>query len=320
MSKKGDKWNIYYKLENNHYKFIRFWRGSDGSFYVEFNRLHRPLPQQQFKFNIYFEDGRFTSRITEKIDMKTRTDPIRVSYHTTGTVNYHGLERNTIYLEELTNITRENTFFMISIPSISSLDKESEPLNSQSQVIPIENISDQRINIYLSILPPKLSEPEKIDGLLMACDFQLATFVVVGDYDGRTFNFGEQVPERTFLFQSPHEGHYSSPALSENDAFLRYKKIIYQTDEAIILEPNGEGALRMIFIVEMRIPPFVKVEFENSDHIIKSVRRSKVDIWFEVYDSRKKAYVKKAEEIAIKSTFLDARFYDDDEVPPEGFI
>ena len=171
----------------------------------------------------------------------------------------------------------------------------------------------------MSILPPKMSNLHKIDGLLMSMDFFVATYAIIGELDNNAINFGRHVSEETFLLYTPQDGHFESQALSKNDAFLQYKKKIYQTDEAIILAPNTEGVLRVIFIVEMRIPPFVKIEFENSDYVIKNVRRSEVDIWFEVFDSRKNAFVKKADEIVITSVRLDAEIYDDDEIP-EGFI
>jgi len=320
-NKKNDENDIYIMYNNVLYNFLKLWRGDDGSLYSQFMHTRRTTQQLKLNFAVGYDGGAVSSHIAERYDTKTQTEPIRISYHTSGAVVCHGLERKTVYLDPLVNITNDNTFFMMSIPSISSLDVRLDEAVQQSQVIPIKDFSDQRVNIYLSVIPPKFPDLDKIDGLWISADFQIATFVVVGEIDKQTFNFGEHVPKETFLFYTPGDGHYRSQSLSKNEAFLQYKHKIYQTNEVIILSPNNDGVLRVIFTVEMRIPPFIRIEFDNDNHEIRNVCRSQVDIKFKVFDKKKKQFVKKTEEVIIKSIQLDANIYaEDDILPPEGFI
>jgi len=78
--------------------------------------------------------------------------------------------------------------------------------------------------------------------------------------------------------------------------------------------------LRVIFTVEMRTAPFIKIDFENSSYVVRNIIRSMVDVKFEVFDTSKNAFIKNADDIIIKSVILDARIYDEDELPPVGFI
>jgi len=318
--KKDSEFFIYIQCDGVIYKFLKVFVGVDGTLYTVIRREWLNLPQQRHKFEVKYEEGGLSSRITESTELMIQTEPIRISYHTSGTVIYHGIDRSTVYFEPMNNITKDNTFFMMSIPSMTSLDKELDQIAPHSQIISFDEFPDQRINIILSVLPPKLPNIEGINGLLTALDVQVATFVAVAELDNYTTNFGKHVPEGTFLLYTPQDGHYLSQVLSDNEAFLQYSKKIYQTNELIILQPDSNGVCRIIFIVEMRTEPFVKIEFHCDNYEIELIRRCVVEVRFKVFDKKKKQYIKKAEDIKIKSVYLDARIYSEGDVLPYGYV
>ena len=70
----------------------------------------------------------------------------------------------------------------------------------------------------------------------------------------------------------------------------------------------------------MRRRPFVKIDFVNSSQKIHIISKETYCLKFKVFDERKNAYVKKAEEIQIKGITLDAEIYDNEETPPDGWL
>lgn len=313
--------DIYVNYDDVLYKFLKIWQADDGSFYTEFVHTRRTRQQQKLRFDFKHKGNNITSNITEKCDVKVQTNQIRISYHTTGMIKYHGLERNIIYLEPLTRIKSGNTFFMVSIPSLSSLDKVDE-INPNAQVIPIDNYIDQRFNFYMSIIPHDYPF-NTIEGLIIAAHFPLYTFVVVGEIDDATLNFDKQIPEGTFLFYSPHDGYFKNQIIKKEEAFLEYKHSIYQTKELIVLPPtNTNNLFRMIFVVEMRVPPMVNIEFENKHLEIRAIEKSTTEIRFKIYNKNSNQPIteKDAGTVEIKSIMLDSNIYPDDYIFPSDYI
>ena len=100
----------------------------------------------------------------------------------------------------------------------------------------------------------------------------------------------------------------------------KYYHRLYETDSLIVLAPNGEGVIKVVFCVEMRRPPWIKILFENNDFEAVLVEKSTVEIKLKVFCRTIKAYVKTSEEIKIVGVELDAEIYDDESTVPAGFM
>ena len=318
---KNSKTNIYIKYNDKIYKFLKLWTESDGSFYVELLHTRRTNQQKKIHYEVGNTSETLYTRIIEEHDSDINANPIRISYHTSGMIKYHGLERNVIFQEPLTNVTLINTYFMYSIPSLSSLDEKKGLENSLLNLIDIEEVFDKRLNFYFSIFPPEFVEFEKMSNVFFNVKvLDLFSFVVTFEIDEQIFNFGSTVPESTFLFFSPRDGVLQKQALSKSEAYLKFQQKIYETDELIVFPPNGEGVFKMLYAVEMRIPPMVKIEFSNESYEIRDVAKTTVKTTFKIYDNKKSRYIKNAHDVQITAISLDAEIYPDDYVFPKGYI
>ena len=101
---------------------------------------------------------------------------------------------------------------------------------------------------------------------------------------------------------------------------LSYHLQLYQTDEAIVFPPNGEGILKIIFSVEMRIPPWLHIEFANLDYSAEVVVRKTTHLTFKVIDKTHNQHIRRAEDIKITQLILDANIYEDDSIAPPNCI
>ena len=140
--------------------------------------------------------------------------------------------------------------------------------------------------------------------------------------DAASFNFSQIYQKTDCVKLRPHLDKFSEQPITKENAFLAYNHALYQTKEAVVLPPNGEGILKIIFAVEMRIPPWLHVEFANPDFCVKAkdIERNTTSLAFKVFDQKHNQYIKKAEDIQITQLLLDANIYDDDSVAPPGCI
>ena len=118
----------------------------------------------------------------------------------------------------------------------------------------------------------------------------------------------------------PQLDKFAEQKVTKELAFLEYHHALYQTEEAIVFPPNGEGHIKIIFCVEMRIPPRLYIKFDNPDFEARLVKKETTHLVFQVFDKRHNRFVKKAEDIKITELNLDAEIYDENFGPPLGYI
>ena len=324
MSKK-DLCKILIKQNENLYVISEITYSSDGTAIIVFPYipeakgivqslalLRKKLSSKEVKPRI-LNDSQFEKNQNEKF---------RISYHTTGRVNYHGSSFSPLFLEPLCNITKQNLFLILSFQqlhkfqSISSLNNERNPF----VVIDISELSGMRIDICFSIVPAAFTiKPQNCTSFLIAHAhvYQILVELLT---DENTFNFGEIYAPTDCVKIKPHNNEVPQNLLSKSDAVLHYKHILFRTENIIMLPPNSEGEIEIIFPTVMRMPPWIKIDFLNPEHKVQCVRREDWRIFFKVYDQMHSRFVKDAREIIITGLSLDARIYDDNETPPPGYI
>ena len=138
--------------------------------------------------------------------------------------------------------------------------------------------------------------------------------------DETSFNFAPVYQETDCVKFRPHLDKFSEQPTTKENAFLAYSHALYQTKEAIVFPPNGEGVLKIIFAVEMRIPPWLHIEFANPELSAEVITRKTTHLTFKVFDRKHNQYIKKVEHIQISKLWLDAEVYEDDTIPPPDCI
>lgn len=153
------------------YKFLKLVQEDDGSFYIVF--LYDKKPKHCIKYGLKFNEKDGLSCEKKDINEKesTKFELKRISYHTTGRVNYHGMTHKSTYFEPLVNIQNINTFFMISIPQITQLQLVEEQNKINGNIINLSKIQNERLNIYFSIFPYEFDGLGSIKNLITAITY-----------------------------------------------------------------------------------------------------------------------------------------------------
>lgn len=116
--------------------------------------------------------------------------------------------------------------------------------------------------------------------------------------------------EHHFITLTPHSGLFPQQQMEEPQAMISYHQALTGAKDAMLYAPNGEGVIRMIFPVPMRIAPRFNIELVDpelhvSDQDIRRDGRSEtVMLKFKIRHRKSGQIIRKP--IAIKSIELDA--------------
>lgn len=213
---------------------------------------------------------------------------------------------------------REILFFLYSfLHPEKAFKNPNKNTRSNAINVDISNLGEKRINIVLSVEPAGF-QPKHSNSFVIS--YPLYSLCIEMVDDAASFNFSQIYQETDCVKIRPHLDKFSEQRVTKEVAFLGYTHAIYQTNELIVLPPNGEGILKIIFTVEMRIPPWLYVEFSNPDFSAKVVTRKTTHLTFKIFDKRHNQYIKNANDIQITQLILDANIYEDDSIPPSGCI
>jgi hypothetical protein len=181
-------------------------------------------------------------------------------------------------------------------------------------------LNEKRCDILFSIAS-SIKQPFEENATIISLDyggiFRLMLEVVD---DEQSFCFYKLYCPEDCVKIRPHTDIFSEKILTKNEAYLKYQHLIYKNTSLIILAPNFEGVFKIIFSVEMRKAPWIKIEFTNENYEIRNIRREQIKLSFKIFDNKSHQYIKSAEKIQISNVILDAEFYDDESIPPPGFI
>lgn len=297
------------------YHFAEVSAASDGSLEIIFPSIKENTGISQV---VQLSEGTSPTLLSSNSTPTKNETQYYISYHTSGKVNYHKMTFQPAFMEPLYDIKEKNTFFIYSFiyPEIAFKSPDNK-VHSKAISIDISQLVGQRINIILSICP---SEYHLQHNNSFVISYQLYGLCVEILSDETTFNFSRLYQETDCVKLRPHLDKFSEQSVTKEYAFLSYNHALYQTKDAIVLPPNGEGILKIIFTVEMRIPPWFHVEFSNPDFCAEVITRKKTHLTFKVFDRKHNQYIKKENDIKITHLILDAEIYEDDSIPPPGCI
>ena len=246
-----------------------------------------------------------------------------ITYHSTGQVNYHGMSFETMFMEPLYRISQVNPFFIISFQTMEAFAsiEDSSIINKQNCIVlNLSQVLGKRCNIIFSIAPC-VSLPFEESGTIISLNYNdIFRLVIEIVDDEQSFCFNKIYSSEECVKIKPNINMFTERDSKINEAYLKYQHRLYQNDSIIILAPNSEGTLKVIFTVEMRKGPWVKIDFANKYYEIRDLQRSQTKITFKVFDNKTKRFVKTADEINITNVLLDAELYDDESKPPIGFV
>lgn len=258
---------IYLKHNDKHFRFLRFVQEGDGSLYVfvvrdrEQRRGAMKWDQDQLEFvpNPEPADG-----------------PRRISYHTSGRVNYRPVVSSPPrFFEPLFDVTRRNHFFFVSIPSVLQLDPVPElprPGGTISQGI--------------LVIPPSVTGRLCFQIIVAPSDDQgrdMATYLRLG-YD--TFSVFIELIALPFSIPDSMENHFLYGASSglrdaqfcgRFEAELAYHKSRTGEADMIVYGPDNQGVYTLYASVVMRIKPKLRIEFAKPDLRVEVVDGSRAN-------------------------------------------
>lgn len=323
--KKSDDYYIFFRDDDKLYGFIKIKQSEDGSVLIIFPKLHKGKGISQ-RLSLCREENSalFHPEVHEiKMQDKAEENTTYITYHSTGQINYHNMRFDSMYMEPLSQITQVNLFFILSFQTMDAFNviEDISTISPQNYYIyDIPQLHGKRKDILFSIAPTSIQPFEEISKIVSLNCGDLFRLMLEIDDDEQVFCFSNIYGPEDCVKLRPYTDMFSEKVLTKNQAYLKYQHRIYQTNDMIILAPNSEGIIKIIFEVEMRKAPWVKIEFIDKNYEIRNIQRQQTTLSFKIFNNKSKQYVKSAEEMSISNIILDAEIYDDESIPPIGFI
>ena len=310
-----EKISILLKQDNISYHFATVRNTTDGSLEIAFPAIKENSGISQ---DVKVENGKAAVIQSKEKSMVDTNSQYYITYHTSGCINYHKMTFQSAFMEPLYDVHEVNTFFMYTFAYIEKAFRFSDEKQHKNTIcIDISKFGRKRMDIVLSICPEKYCSP--CANCLMI-SFGLYKLCIEILPDSEIFHFSDIYDDEQCVKIRPQLDKFAEQKVTKELAFLEYHNALYQTEEAIVFPPNGEGHIKIIFCVEMRIPPRLYIKFDNPDFEARLVKKETTHLVFQVFDKRHNRFVKKAEDIKITELNLDAEIYDENFGPPLGYI
>jgi len=227
----------------------------------------------------------------------------RITIHQSGCINYHENGKS-IFVEPLTYVTRTVPVYGYRVPSLSKLDLHTEPPREDDSVIDLSDL-DGPVTFSILLGPKGLVPPGRAVKLT---------------YEAEGYAIGICVDQPSFMVPVGYEDHFTTFTLekglfdqqqmAEDQALISYHQALSGSTDPILYKPNGEGVIRLVFSVPMRVAPKFKIELADpnlhvSDQDVQRDNRSdKVMLKFKIRHRRSGKIIR--EGVAIRSIELDA--------------
>ncbi len=288
---------IYLKHNDKHFRFLRFTQEGDGSLYVIVVR-----DTEQRRGAMKWDHG----QLEFVPDLEPADGPWRISYHTSGRVNYRPVVSSPPrFFEPLFDVTRRNHFFFVSIPSVVRLDPVSELPRSgdtiSQGVWEIPPSVTGRLCFQIIVAPLDDQGRDLITHLRLGYD----TFSVFIELISLPFPIPDSM-EHHFLYGAP-AGLRDTQFCGRLEAELAYHKSRTGQTDIIVYGPDNQGVYTLYPSVVMRIQPKLRIEFAEPDFRVEVVGGSRANrIRFRIQG--KGGYVTERDlRHLIRSIELDAR-------------
>lgn len=261
-------------------------------------------------------DGTNTSRATwstkpgehepKQVDFdEPRQKSKRITIHQSGRVNYHE-NGNSIFIEPLTRTSRATCVYAYRVPALEKLDLHPDLLDDDDAIFDLSDMGDGPVSFSVFIGPSSLVPLGK--AIKLAYDVEGYSLTIAVDAVPMTAPPGY---ENHFTTLTPERGIFLEQQMAEDQAMISYHQAHTRSDGMLLYHPNGEGTIRIIFAVPMRIAPKFKIELVDPElHVTeqdvqRDDRSEKVMLKFKIRNRRTGQIIR--HEVAIKSIELDAQ-------------
>lgn len=235
---------------------------------------------------------------------KPRPKSKRITIHQSGRVNYHE-NGSSIFIEPLTRTSRTTCVYGYRIPALEKLDLHPDMSGDEDAIFDLSGVSDGPVSFSVFIGPSALEPPGR--AVKLAYDAEGYSLAIAVDAVPVPVPSGY---EDHFTTLTSERGIFSSQQMAEDQAMVSYHQALTGSNGIVLYHPNGEGIIRLIFSVPMRIAPKFKIELADPElHVSEQdVRRDgrseKVMLKFKVRNRRTGQIIR--QELAVKSIELDA--------------
>ncbi len=229
----------------------------------------------------------------------------RVTVHQSGRVNYHENGRS-IFIEPLTLTTLTTCIYAYRVPAIQKFDLCSEPADAEDAIFDLTDLPGGAVSFSFFIGPANSVPP----GRAIKLGYELEGYSLAISVDHQAFPVPDGY-EEYFTTLSPERGPFLEQQMAEDQALIAYHRALTGSDGPILYPPNGEGVIRLIFAVPMRIAPAFKIELADPDlhvtdqDVAREDRSEKVMLKFKVRNRKTGQIIRQP--IAVRSIVLDAR-------------
>src|SRR6056297_49005 len=236
------------------YRLLRFAQTKDWSLVIAWDRQPLDDPQRH-KFS---SDDAIPLKVDPPIGQK------KLTYHTSGQVNYHGwVECPPRYHEPPHGLTKPQLLIGVSLAESARLTPlESEKGKNHIIVDLADEVGDARFTFGLVAAPIAFESPPNI---VFRLDYDVFSIVCISMPP-------PQIPsglEHHNIYFAP-EGSLSSRAIENLDvAMLAYHQARVGHRELGIYPPNGEGVYHLFPSVVMREVPKVNVTFSDPSYHVE---------------------------------------------------
>ncbi|WP_440269249.1 hypothetical protein [Dyella sp.] len=228
----------------------------------------------------------------------------RITIHQSGRVNYHE-NGNSIFIEPLTRTSQATCVYAYRVPALEKLNLHPNEAGDEDAIFELSDLGDGPVSFSVFIGPSSLVPPGK--AVKLAYDVEGYSLTIAVDAVPTPVPSGY---EDHFITLTPERGIFLDQQVAEDQAMISYHRALTRSDGMVLYHPNGEGNIRLIFSVPMRIAPRFKIELADPElHVTqqdvqRDGRSEKVMLKFKIRNRRTGQIIR--HEVAIKSIELDA--------------
>lgn len=228
----------------------------------------------------------------------------RITIHQSGRVNYHE-NGSSIFIEPLTFTRRTTCVYGYRVPALEKLDRHQNASGEEDAVFDLSDLGDGPVSFSVFIGPSAMVPPGR--AVKLAYDAEGYSLAIAVDAVPVPVPTGY---EDHFTTLTPEQGPFLEQQMAEDQAMISYHQALTGTNGIVLYHPNGEGVIRLIFSVPMRIAPKFKIELVDPElhvpdqDVKRDGRSERVMLKFKVRNRRTGQIIR--QEVAVKSIELDA--------------
>jgi hypothetical protein len=228
----------------------------------------------------------------------------RITIHQSGRVNFHE-NGYVIFVAPLTRTTRPFAIYGYRVPSLDKLDVQDDVIEEEDVVFDLSDLPPGPVSFSV-ILGPRDFSPH---GRAIKLEYGAEGYSLTVQVDPVAFAVPAPLSQH-FNTVTPEAGLFPSQQMAEDQAMISYHQALTGATEAVLYVPNGEGTIRMIFSVPMRIAPRFKIElvdpelYVSDQDVQRDGRADKVMLRFKVRHRKSGRIIRQP--VGIKSIELDA--------------